>query len=56
MFKMIEGIYDNGQIQLSKLPEISEQVRVLVTFLEPGNLDPSKLRQLIEQLETIAGI
>jgi hypothetical protein len=29
---------------------------VLVTFLEPGKVDPNKLRQLIDQMETIAGI
>ncbi len=56
MPKIIEGTYHNGQIQLSELPETSEQVRVLVTFLEPGDLDTAKLRQLIGQLETIAGI
>jgi hypothetical protein len=32
------------------------QPKVLVTFLDPGKLDPTKLRQLIDQLETIAGI
>ena len=29
---------------------------MLVTFLQPGSLDPIKLQQLIDQLETIAGI
>ncbi len=57
MLKTIEGIYQNGQIELTDLPQgISEQTQVLVTFLEPGKINPSLLRQLIEHLETIAGI
>ncbi|MCC3499340.1 MAG: hypothetical protein JGK38_22510 [Microcoleus sp. PH2017_15_JOR_U_A] len=57
MLKTIEGIYQNGQIQLASLPQdISDRSQVLVTFLEPGQIDPIKLRQLIDQLETIAGI
>jgi hypothetical protein len=57
MLKTIEGIYENGQIELTELPQgISEQTQVLVTFLEPGKINPSLLRQLIENLETIAGI
>ncbi len=57
MLKTIEGIYQNGQIELTELPQdISEQTQVLVTFIEPGKINPSLLRQLIEHLETIAGI
>ena len=57
MLKTIEGIYRDGEIQLSSLPEnVGEQAQVLVTFLEPGNLDPEKLRQLIDQLQTLADI
>jgi hypothetical protein len=57
MLKTIEGIYHNGQIQLASLPQdISDRSQVLVTFLEPGQIDPIKLRQLIDRLETIAGI
>jgi hypothetical protein len=57
MLKTIEGIYQNGQIELTELPQdVREHTQVLVTFLEPGKVDPAKLRQLIEQLETIAGI
>jgi hypothetical protein len=56
MLKTIEGIYQDGQIQLTELPQdVSGHVQVLVTFLEPGK-DPVKLRQLIDQLETIAGL
>lgn len=57
MLKTIEGVYQNGQIELTEIPQdISEQTQVLVTFLEAGKIHPSLLRQLIEQLETIAGI
>ena len=57
MLKTIEGIYQNGQIQLVELPQdISDRSQVLVTFLDPSKIDPIKLRQLIDRLETIAGI
>jgi hypothetical protein len=57
MLKTIAGTYRDGQIQLSTLPEnVSEQAQVLVTFLEPGNLDSGRLRQLIDQLQTLADI
>ncbi|MCG6137303.1 MAG: hypothetical protein MET45_22150 [Nostoc sp. LLA-1] len=57
MLKTIAGIYQNGQIQLNELPQdLSDRTQVLVTFLDPGKIDPTKLSQLIEQLETIAGI
>jgi hypothetical protein len=57
MLKTIEGIYQNGQIQLASLPQdVSDRSQVLVTFLDPSKIDPIKLRQLIHQLETIAGI
>ncbi|MDZ7996100.1 MAG: hypothetical protein RM022_013470 [Nostoc sp. EfeVER01] len=57
MIRTIEGIYQDGQIQLTELPQdISDRSQVLVTFLDLSKIDPSKLRQLIEQLETIAGI
>lgn len=57
MLKTIEGIYHNGQIQLASLPQdISDRSQVLVTFLDPNKIDPIKLRQLIDHLETIAGI
>jgi hypothetical protein len=57
MLKTVEGTYQNGQIELSELPQdVSDSTQVLVTFLDPGQLDSTKLRQLIDQLETIAGI
>lgn len=51
MIKTVEGIYQDGQIH-----NVSDRSLVLVTFLDPGKIDPTKLRQLIDQLETIAGI
>ncbi|WP_017315730.1 hypothetical protein [Mastigocladopsis repens] len=57
MLKTVEGVYQNGQIELAELPQdVSDYAQVLVTFLEPGRVNPEKLRQLIDQLETIAGI
>jgi hypothetical protein len=57
MLKTVEGTYQNGQIELSELPQdVSGSTQVLVTFLDPGQLDSTKLRQLIDQIETIAGI
>lgn len=57
MLKTIEGIYQNGQIQLASLPQdVSDRSQVLVTFLDPSKIDPTKLRELIDRLETIAGI
>lgn len=57
MLKTIEGFYQNGKIQLNELPEeVSDRTQVLVTFLDHEGLNPSNLRQLIDQLETVAGI
>jgi hypothetical protein len=57
MLKTIEGIYQDGQIQFAELPQdVSDRSQVLVTFLDPGKIDAIKLRQLMEQLETIEGI
>ena len=57
MIKTIEGIYQDGQIHFTELPQdVSDRSQVLVTFLDPGKFDPTKLRQLIDHLETIAGI
>jgi hypothetical protein len=57
MLKTVEGFYQDGQIQLSELPqELSDRTQALVSFLEPGRLNPDKLRQLIDQLEAIVNI
>jgi hypothetical protein len=57
MLKTIEGIYQDGQIELTELPQdVSDGTHVLVTFLDPGKIDPAKLRQLIDHIETITAI
>jgi hypothetical protein len=57
MIRTIEGIYQDGQIQLTEPPQdVSDRSQVIVTFLDPSKINPTKLRQLIDQLETIAGI
>ncbi|QMS90773.1 hypothetical protein HUN01_25500 [Nostoc edaphicum CCNP1411] len=35
MLQSIEGVYRNGNIQLSELPSDVSESRVIVTFLEP---------------------
>ena len=35
MLQSIEGVYKNGNIQLSELPSDLSESRVIVTFLEP---------------------
>ena len=57
MLKTIEGIYQDGQIRFTELPQdVNDRSQVLVTFLDPGKINSAKLRQLIDQLEIIAGI
>ena len=57
MFQTITGIYQNGKVELAEQPQTTgDRVQVLVTFLDPSTTDPAKLRQLIDQLETIAGL
>jgi hypothetical protein len=57
MLKTIEGIYQNGKIELAEQPQTEgDRVQVLVTFLDTPTLKPAKLRQLIDQLETIAAL
>jgi hypothetical protein len=47
MLKTVEGMYQDGQIQLSELPEgVSDRSQVLVTFLQPGSIDPAQLHQV----------
>ncbi|WP_448280499.1 hypothetical protein [Phormidesmis priestleyi] len=55
MIKTIAGTYQNGQVELAEHPQdTGDRVQVLVTFLDAT--DPTKIRQLIDQLETIAGL
>jgi len=57
ILKTVECIYRNGQIEFTKPPEdVNNSTQVLITFLDSNQIDPLKLRQLIEHLETIAGI
>ncbi|MFM1842418.1 MAG: hypothetical protein RLZZ490_1154 [Cyanobacteriota bacterium] len=57
MLKTIEGTYQDGHIQLTEIPrDVGDHASVLITFLDPGKIDPVKLCQLIDQLETIEGI
>ena len=35
MLKSVEGIYQNGRIELAELPDDTEETRVIVTFLPP---------------------
>jgi hypothetical protein len=57
MLETIEGVYENGQIQIDRPPNnIGDRTQVLVTFLDPNNIDPAKLSELIARIETIAGI
>jgi hypothetical protein len=52
MLKTIEGIYQDGQIHLTELPQdVSDRSQVLVTFLDPSKIDAAKLRQFIKKLE-----
>ena len=57
MLETVEGIYENGQIQLTQTPQnLGDRTQVLVTFIDATKLDPVKLSLLIDRLETIAGI
>ena len=57
MLETIEGIYENGQIQIERPPHnMGDRSQVLVTFIDYTNIDPAKLSQLIDQIETISGI
>lgn len=57
MLITVEGVYQNGKIELAQTPQdVSDRAQVLVTFVDPSKIDPTKLRQLIDQLETVAGI
>lgn len=65
MLETIEGIYENGQIQIDRPPHnisdfpeerLRQRSQVLVTFIDPNNIDPAKLSELIDRIKTIAGI
>ncbi len=50
MLKTIAGIYKDGQIRLTEIPQDVSESQVLVTFIDPSKINPAKL------LEIIAGI
>lgn len=57
MIKTVEGICQDGRVELAEQPPTKgDRVQVLVTFLDIGSIAPTKLRQFIDQLETIAGL
>ena len=37
----VEGVYSNGKVELSTIPPDLKQARVLVTFIEPNEIDLS---------------
>ena len=40
MLVSVEGIYRNGKIELIEMPaNVSEEMRVIVTFLKPDSID-----------------
>jgi hypothetical protein len=40
MLRTIEGVYRNGKVELTEVPSnVHEEMRVLMTFLEPPSLD-----------------
>ncbi|MEH2237934.1 hypothetical protein [Nostoc sp.] len=47
MLQSIEGVYNNGEIQLSELPSDVSESRVIVTFLESKKSQaPKQIMQL----------
>ena len=57
MLETIKGIYENGQIQIDRPPHnMGNRSQVLVTFIDSTNIDPAKLSELIDRIETISGI
>jgi hypothetical protein len=56
MLKTVEGIYQNGQIELTEVPQDVSEIApqgFSLPFLDPGKIASTKLRQLIEQLERL---
>ncbi len=51
MLVTIEGIYDNGRIELMDEPPHVERARVLVTFLAPETALPVQRRMVFGQFK-----
>jgi len=41
----VEGIYENGEVELLERPEGLQRARVIVTFLPPPPAEPSRERE-----------
>jgi hypothetical protein len=41
----VEGIYEDGEVELLERPEGLERARVIVTFLPPAASEPSRERE-----------
>lgn len=62
MLKSVEGVYRDGKIELTELPEnVGDETRVIVTFLETSyidlqarGIDPAQAAALREQLGSFA--
>ncbi len=62
MLKSVEGVYRNGKVELSDLPEdVRDDTRVIVTFLEASpidlrerGIDEGQAAELRARLETFA--
>jgi hypothetical protein len=62
MLKSVEGVYRDGKIELTELPEdVCNETRVIVTFLETGyidlparSIDEAQAAELRAQLGTFA--
>jgi hypothetical protein len=57
MLKTVEGFYRDGKIELAEMPGAAPEASpVLVTFLDPNQVNVVQLREYLEQLEAIQGI
>ena len=57
MLKTVTGIYQDGKVQFTEPPQgFSDNSQVLITFVDRTNIDLVKLQELIDRLETVAGI
>ena len=46
----IEGVYHNGRVELTQLPDnIADETRVIVTFVQPNQIDLSSCK--IDQVQ-----
>ncbi len=39
MLKSVEGVYRDGKVELTEQPDVREETRVIVTFLETSQID-----------------